>query len=88
LPTISRFYGIEIGMFYNNHEPAHFHAVYSGRQAAIRIDSLEIFRGSLPRSAERLVKEWAAMHVEELTENWLRARAREPRTLFQIEGLE
>jgi hypothetical protein len=49
MPTISRFYGIEIGMFYNDHAPPHFHAKYAEFEAEIRIDTLEIRDGQLPR---------------------------------------
>ena len=52
----------------------HFHATYAEHEALIRIDTLEIIAGSLPRRARALVLEWASQHREELTENWNRAR--------------
>jgi hypothetical protein len=45
MPEISRFFGIVIRMFYNDHQPPHFHAEYSGSEALILIESLEIYRG-------------------------------------------
>ena len=86
MPTISRFYGIEIGMFYNDHAPPHFHAKYAEFEAEIRIDTLEIRDGELPRRALRFVEEWAQMHRDELMRNW--DRARESSSLLTIEGLE
>jgi len=51
MPTISRFYGVVIRMFHNEHSPAHFHAEYAGSVAAISIDELEVIAGALPRRA-------------------------------------
>jgi hypothetical protein len=39
MPTISRFYGIVIRMYFSDHAPPHFHAVYSGEEAVIAIES-------------------------------------------------
>jgi hypothetical protein len=39
MPTIAWFYGIMIQMFYNDHEPPHFHARYGrgkGHRPAFR----------------------------------------------------
>ena len=57
-------------MFYNDHQPPHFHAEYSGSEALILIDSLEIYRGELPRRALALVLEWAVLHRDELRGVW------------------
>ena len=54
----SEFYGIAIYTYWNDHEPAHFHAIYSGDEALVRIDDGTILAGSLPRTAARLVQEW------------------------------
>jgi len=86
VPRISEFFGIVIAMYYNDHAPAHFHATYGEHEALIEIDSLETYRGSLPRRAHSLVLEWAAVHREELRRNWERAREGEP--LEPIEPLE
>ena len=40
MPEISRFFGIVIRMFFNDHEPPHFHAVYGGHEALIEIETL------------------------------------------------
>lgn len=74
MPEISRFFGIVIRMFFNDHQPAHFHAVYGENEALIEIETLAIFRGELPRRALSLVLEWAVMHRNELRQNWNRAR--------------
>lgn len=86
MPTVSRFYGIEIGMFYNDHAPPHFHVKYGEFKAEIRIDTLEIRDGWIPRRAQRLVDEWATRHKDELMGNW--DRARRSASVNLIEGLE
>jgi hypothetical protein len=77
VPEISRFFGIVIRMFYNDHMPAHFHAVYGDTEALIEIDTLAVYRGDLPRRALALVLEWAALHREELRQDWVLARSGE-----------
>jgi hypothetical protein len=47
MPTISEFYGIVIRMYFMDHAPPHFHAVYGGSEAVIDIRTLEIIEGSL-----------------------------------------
>jgi hypothetical protein len=70
MPEISRFYGIIIAMYYQDHNPPHFHARYSGAQAVIKIDDFTVLEGFLPPRALGLVVEWAARHKAELSENW------------------
>jgi hypothetical protein len=77
VPRISAFYGIVVTMYWRDHPPPHFHAAYSGDVAEIAIDTLEVIDGWLPPRALRLVIEWAALHREDLLENWTRARAHE-----------
>ncbi|MBI3374286.1 MAG: DUF4160 domain-containing protein [Betaproteobacteria bacterium] len=86
MPEVSRFFGIIIAMFYNDHSPPHFHAKYGKDQASLRIDDGEILDGRLGTRARRLVEEWRALHQTELLEDWTRARARQP--LNKIEPLE
>lgn len=70
MPEISRFYGIIIAMFFDDHNPPHFHARYAGKKVAIEIESLRILEGSLPPRALGLVIEWASQHKVELYDNW------------------
>ena len=74
MPELSRFYGITIRMYFDDHLPPHFHAVYGGDEAVIGIDSLGLLRGYLPVRAQSLVIEWASLHQAELQEAWSRAR--------------
>jgi hypothetical protein len=70
MPIISSFYGILIQMFWNDHPPPHFHVRYANYRARVSIEELKIISGDLPRTAERLVLEWAQLHRAELMENW------------------
>lgn len=72
-------------MFYNDHEPPHFHAIYAEHHAVIEIASAEVLQGALPRRALNLVFEWAEQHTAELQDNW--RRARDHAALHQIEPL-
>jgi Domain of unknown function (DUF4160) len=85
VPQISRFYGIVITMYYDDHGGPHFHARYAEHNAKIAIKSGAVLRGLLPQRALRLVREWAGIHRDELEENWLRARSDE--SLMKIEPL-
>ncbi len=70
MPTISTFFGIVIKMFFDDHNPPHFHAEYQGDMAVFD------FRGNIlagdirSRTAVRLIREWIDLHQTELAENW------------------
>ena len=70
MPTISRFYGIDITMRYRGeHPPPHFHAEYAGYKASFDIGTLTM-KGSMPPKARGLIVEWAAIHEAELFDAW------------------
>ncbi|MBA3291060.1 MAG: DUF4160 domain-containing protein [Actinobacteria bacterium] len=75
MPRISSFYGIVIWMYYDDHNPPHFHAEYGEYRARIVIDSCEPLDTDLPGRALRLVREWALLRRQELAVNWQKARA-------------
>jgi len=70
MPTISQFFGIVIQMFWREHAPPHFHAMYGEHEASIDIRTMEVIRGSLPKRALNLAIEWAIEHRPELMEDW------------------
>ncbi|MDQ6609614.1 MAG: DUF4160 domain-containing protein [Bacteroidota bacterium] len=78
MPQLSRFYGIIIYLYFKDHHPPHFHAWYSENKCEISIPDLKIIAGSLPRRAQALVLEWAALHKEELLDNWALAKEGKP----------
>lgn len=86
VPTVSRFFGITITMYHDDHGRPHFHARHADGRARIRIDEVEVIDSSLGQRQLRLVLAWAELHQNELLENWQRARAHE--TLKKIEPLQ
>ena len=86
MPEISRFFGIIVRMFYNDHEPPHFHVGYGEFEALIEVNTLAVYRGELPRRALALVLEWAALHRDELRQDWQLAKAGQlPRSIDPLE---
>lgn len=70
MPTISTFYGILIQMFWSDHAPPHFHALYAEHEVLIDIQTLGVLEGGMPRRALALILEWAQEHRGELMEDW------------------
>lgn len=86
MPEISRFFGIVVAMYYNDHEPPHFHVRYSGQKARFAIEDVRMLDGNLSHRAKGLVVEWASQHQDELRNEWELARTRQP--LVPIAPLE
>lgn len=75
MPIISTFFGIVIRMYYQEHDPAHFHAEYQGQQAAFLVTG-ELLAGQIAAgTARRLIRDWATQHRGELEANWARMKA-------------
>ena len=70
MPEISRFLGIIITMYFDEHNPPHFHIRYNEYRASMDIKNLNVIVGSLPAKVRGLVEEWAELHQEELMEIW------------------
>ena len=70
MPELSRFLGITIAMYINDHNPPHFHVKYNEFRASIGIQTLGIMEGKLPPRVFGLVVEWAELHQSELDKNW------------------
>lgn len=85
MPRLSEFYGIVVYMYWRDHNPPHFHAIYGGDEALVMIADGTLLAGSLPRTAARLVREWTQIHRDELMANW--ARAQVPGPLLPVEPL-
>jgi hypothetical protein len=86
VPTISRFLGIVIAMYFDDHDPPHFHARHADGAAKIRIDTLEVLDSTLARRQLRFALAWAELHQEDLLNNWRLARMGE--TLQEIDPLQ
>lgn len=77
MPQISTFYGIVIRMYFADHSPPHFHAVYAEHELIIGISPIAVLAGSAPARVRSMVLEWAALHQNELAEDWNRCRRAE-----------
>ena len=72
MPTLSRFYGIIIRMYYQQaeHNPPHVHAFYGGNIAAVEIQTGAVLDGELPPKVLALVRKWIDLHQAELLDIW------------------
>jgi len=72
MPEVARFYGIVVKMFFKpkEHDPSHIHAIYGEYVGIFDLTSSEMTDGDLPLTAQRLVKDWLALHKDELEEMW------------------
>ena len=86
MPELSRFFGIVVRMYYDNHEPPHIHVEYAGDKAVIDFDG-NVLQGSLSsRTALHLVREWINLHLDELEKDW--KLAKNGREIHKIAPLE
>lgn len=72
MPTLARFYGIVIRMYFldSEHNPPHIHAIYGEDTAAIDLRTGEILDGYLPKRATAMVLEWININKDSLIEMW------------------
>ena len=84
MPSISMFFGIVVYMFYDDHNPPHFHARYQGHKAAFLFDGT-LLAGEIPLKQQKILAAWAVIHAEELEANWELAAASEQ--LYKIDPL-
>jgi hypothetical protein len=85
MPELSRFLGIAILMYFDDHNPPHFHVRYNDFRAIISIKDLSFIEGELPPRVLGLVMEWAGLHKNELMDNW--NMVKETGKWFKIEPL-
>ncbi|MEI7481024.1 MAG: DUF4160 domain-containing protein [Elusimicrobiota bacterium] len=86
MPKISEFFGISIYVYYREHQPPHFHALYAGEEILVSVKELSVMGGAIHPRAIGMVIEWAALHQKELLRVWEQAVKQEP--LSAIEPLE
>lgn len=78
MPEVCRFFGIIIRMYFDEHVPPHFHAIYGEYEVQVGIDPIEVLAGKLPRRATSMVIEWAALYQWKLMSNWERLQHSQP----------
>ena len=84
MPTISVFYGIAIKLYLREkeHNPPHIHAFYGNESASFFISNGEIYEGSFPSRAKKMVKEFILLYQKELQQMW------DTGNYSQLKGLE
>jgi len=70
MPVVTRFYGIIIKMYFSEHPPPHFHALYGEHNGVFDLNSLEMIEGDMPNRAVKMIKEWANKYKSELLNIW------------------
>lgn len=70
MPELSLFFGIRITMYYEDHQPPHFHAEYNGQKVLVDITKGRVIRGIFPARQLKLVLAWCEIHRDELMQNW------------------
>lgn len=70
MPEISRFFGIVIKMYYEDHAPPHFHAQYQNFNATFSIRTGQMIEGTFPPRQSAFVTAWTLLHEKELMSNW------------------
>jgi hypothetical protein len=85
VPEISRFLGIVIAMYYRDHAPPHFHALYGEFEITVEIATGAV-NGEFPKRALSHVQEWRTLYQQDLADIWQLARASRP--LPRIDPLE
>jgi len=77
MPTICTFYGITARMYYDDHNPPHFHVFYGEYAAKIAIESGVLIAGKLPGRVESMACEWAESNKTSLMDNWVKCQNHE-----------
>ena len=78
MPEISLFFGIRVTMYYDDHNPPHFHADYNGQKILVDIIKGRVLRGVFPARQLKFVLAWAEIHQDELMQDWELAKDNQP----------
>ena len=73
-------------MFYQEHDPAHFHAEYQGQEGKFDFGGRVMVGNIQSKTALRLIRQWAVLHRADLEANW--AKMKTGRPLDKIAPLE
>lgn len=84
MPTISMFFGIIIRMYFDDHNPPHFHAFYQEYRAVFSLDG-QMISGDMPEKQSKIIEVWAMLHKDELDADW--QLAKDQQELYKIEPL-
>lgn len=77
MPTISRFYGIVIQIYWRDHPPPHFHAVYQDDFGVFAIADCSLIAGNIAPQQRKRVRQWWELHSDDIAFAWQQARQNE-----------
>ena len=78
MPEISLFFGIRVTMYYDYHNPPHFHADYNGQKILVDIVKGRVLSGEFPARQLKFVMAWTEIHRDELMQDWELAKDNQP----------
>ena len=71
MPVIARLQYCLIALYFDDHNPPHFHVLGNdGREAEVLIDGLVVKKGRVDRRALKEALDWAKANKDLLTETW------------------
>lgn len=70
MPTFFIVQGVKISLFFDDHNPPHFHALIAEYEAMVEIKTCKIIEGDLPNNKKKIILEWAEKNRDELQEIW------------------
>ena len=70
MPTIKNFGGFRITMYFEDHNPPHFHIVSPTQEAVVEIATLTVIAGAMSASRLRVALAWAGDNKELLSRKW------------------
>ena len=65
-------------MYYEDHNPPHFHAEYADNKILVDIENGYVISGAFPNRQLKFVLAWAEIHKDELMQNWELAKSAQP----------
>jgi Domain of unknown function (DUF4160) len=78
MPILAVIKGIKVYLYYDDHEPPHFHAECGEFEVVVEISTLNVIRGRFPKSDVGELLRWASSRQSEIMEQWNRARQAKP----------
>jgi hypothetical protein len=70
MPTYFVIDGIKIDLYFDDHAPPHFHALFAEYEVLIAIKTLDVHQGSLPKKQLKKIIQWARKNQDLLLEIW------------------
>jgi hypothetical protein len=70
MPTLARFAGFEIAMYFEDHNPPHVHVVGPDFEMLVAIRNGAVLAGDAPARARRMAMAWITQNRAALLTRW------------------